>query len=124
MNQIIEKIKKLDKTERNYLIFKLLEDDIINYEEISQIYVNYLKNERKKSNVIISGLSIPLSDYWDGIKNKKEQAIFMKCKSAWNMLKGGVYHTSRYEKILEKYIKKYKYSEDENGFHKFGNKKQ
>ena len=56
-------------------------------------------------------------DYFLGTKNTKEQTIFLKCKAAYSLLKSKYFHTAKVEKDLEKYVEKYKYSENEDGLH-------
>ena len=117
IDKITKEIKTMSSMERNYVIFQLLCDDTINYSEISELYVESLKSKSRENYLLISGMSIPLIDYFLGTKNTKEQTIFLKCKAAYNLLKSRYYHTARVEKDLEKYVEKYKYFEDKDGLH-------
>lgn len=117
IDKITEKIKTLNSMERNYIIYQLLYDNTINYNEISQLYVESLKSKNKEQNILLFGMSIPLITYFLGTKNTEKQTIFLKCKAAYHLLKSKCFHSANVEKNLEKYVKKYKYSEDKDGIH-------
>ena len=110
----IEQIEKLTKTERNSLILELLEKNIINYIELSELYIISLKKKEKKQRLNILGLALMLSSFVPFNKNKKDKK-FIEAKSAYHILKSGVFNTAPIEKKYKEIIKKTGYSEDKNG---------
>ncbi len=112
MNIALKKLRSLGKNERNYVLLELLVNNEIDFTEVSSLYVESLKVKNKGQQVIISGLAFPAISYFDGTKPD----IFMKAKAAYNLLKSKVFHTAQCEKELKAFVKKHKYSEDENGY--------
>ena len=111
---IIKEIKKLSNLERYYLILDLLNEDIISYTKISEIYVESLKDKNERKRIIINGLALPLASYWQ-LDKKNEKNSFIKVKAAYNLLKSNALKTSPIEKDLKEYVEKTGYSEDKNG---------
>lgn len=119
INELLEQLKKKTKNELKYIVFKLLEGKKLDYTELSKVYVDYLQDKDYKNRVLITGLAYPLSQYWQDHRKNKEEKIFLKCKTAYNLLKSKVFHTAGIEKDLQKIIDDYDYSEDKNGMHKW-----
>lgn len=108
------KIKQLSKKERNILIFELLYENIIDFTEIIKIYVNALKKQKKEQKINISGLVNMLSVFIPFNKKIKDKK-FIEAKSAWHILKSGVFKTAPIEERYKEIVKKSGYNEDENG---------
>lgn len=118
MEKAQEEFKKLTRHQRHFLILQLMKEKQIDFTEFSNIYIQYLQEKDKENNIIISGLSIPLLQFWltPNLKPKRQE-IFIRCKAAYNLLKGKMFHTALIEKDLQKLVDKHKYTEDENGHH-------
>lgn len=52
LNELYIQLKNLDKQALTFIISQLLVDRVINYVEISQLYVNYLAKEEDKCRMI------------------------------------------------------------------------
>lgn len=52
LNELYIQLKNLDKQTLTFIISQLLVDRVINYVEVSQLYVNYLANEEDKCRMI------------------------------------------------------------------------
>lgn len=52
LNELYSQLKNLDKQTLTLIISQLLADRVINYVEISQLYVNYLAKEEDKCRMI------------------------------------------------------------------------
>ena len=52
LNELYIQLKNLDKQTLTFIISQLLVDRVINYVEVSQLYVNYLVNEEDKCRMI------------------------------------------------------------------------
>lgn len=124
MEKALEEINKLEASEVFALIFLLLKTKKIDFIDLSNAYVEVLKDSNRNKSLVISGLAIPLISYWQNGKMMKsaDHARFIRSKAAYNLLKSKMFHTAPIEKELEAYVDKYGYSEDENGMHKMTNK--
>lgn len=119
MQKTLEKIKKLSRDERNYIILDLLTNNDLKFEELLSLYVEYLERKDRENRTIINGLSIPLIQYWQGgdMMRNMEHLKFIRSKAAYNLLKGKAFRTAPIENDLEDLVKKSGYSEDKNGLH-------
>ena len=118
--KIIKEWSKLPEWERHGIVLDLLYQDKISFTEISQLYVQSLRQKDVEKSININGLALTLSAYWDGeIDNKMYR--FTKAKAAYHMLKSKIFRTAPYEKILEKFLKKVPYSESKDGIAKYKN---
>ena len=100
------------------LFFSWLLSGRINFKDLSDAYVDYLETLKRHNRVLIQGLTIPLSQYFYSSKFKpKKQEIFIRCKSAFNLIKSKMFLGTPFEKELKDLIEKYQYTEDENGCH-------
>ncbi len=115
MEKLLEQLRKLSKFDLKEIVFNLLLEEKLSYVELSELYTESLNEKLKQNNVLINGMAWPLIAYWEG--NEKEiSRKHWKAKSAWNLLKSGVFRNTEIEKDLKKCIKKYGYEEDENGW--------
>ena len=118
--EIIEELKSKENIEIQAIIFELLLSNKINFNQLSELYVEHLKKKDKDKQNIIFGLSIPLCQYWENSNIKPpKQKEFIRCKSAYNLLKSKMFKGAEIEKDWKKIVKKHKYTEDENGIHNY-----
>jgi hypothetical protein len=115
MEDLLTKLKGLKRSALKYVILCLMIEGKLDYIELSEIYVDYLRQEQQKKHRMIFGMSIPLGHYWHAHKGKKKHDIFMKCRTAYSLLKSGMYHTAPIEKEFEEWLEKHPYEEDEYG---------
>jgi len=108
-----QKLLELDKGKLHYLILELLVKEKISFLELSNLYTKYLEIQERKSRLNIAGLATMLS-YFIPFNEKKKDS-FIEAKSAYHLLKSGMFHTAKIEKDYEKIVEAYKYTEDEDG---------
>jgi hypothetical protein len=113
MSKLLDELNKLDKDVLKYIIFSLLLDDKISYTDLSNIYVETLKEKQRKNSLLIAGMSIPLISYWGGGKLAKRK--FTKVKAAYHLLKSNMFKSAEIEKELQKCVDEFNYEEDEYG---------
>ena len=114
MKKAKEELEKLSTIERDYLLLSLLVEGKLDFTHIATLYISSLQSKNKDKQINIAGLAYMLSSSSPNIKNK-EQKAFIKAKSAYHLLKSGMFHAAPIEKEYIKTVKDYNYKEDENG---------
>ena len=109
----LSEFKKLDKIEIEQVLLQLLIDGDLQFQDIVVSYVHYLEKLENERSVQVTGLASSLSMWWS--KNWRDKDL-RKNKTAYHLLKSGVFHTAEIEKELIKTIEESGYSEDEFGF--------
>lgn len=74
----------------------------LQFVELVQSYVFYLKKQDEEQRYMIAGLSIPLIQYWQSCHVKpKKQDVFIRGKAAFYLLKTKLFHGAPIELELE-----------------------
>jgi hypothetical protein len=102
INKTLLAHQSLRKEESEYVIFQLLIDKKIRFEDICETYTQYLEKEKEKSMTLISRLAFPLSHFFNKSKNKTDKNF--KKQAAKAMLESNVFEASEFETMLKKYI--------------------
>ncbi len=113
ITEILPLLKSLKSWELEYIIFNLLVDKKLDYVKLGELYVESLKVEKDKKNLLISKMGMWLSWYW---QTPKKIPLFVKTAAAFILIKSGCMGGSALEKELQEHMKKNKYDEDEHGF--------
>lgn len=117
-HEIKAQVKGLKDYEIQFLVFELLKEKDLSFTKLTEAYVESLKDESNKKNVLMTGLVYPLSYFFQRVKEKNVHDKNMKCKAAYNLLKGGFLSGAAVEKDFREYLKKNPWEEDEYGFPK------
>jgi len=123
MKKLYEQLKNLEGEKLEAIILLLMRDETLSYTRLSNLFVQTLLEKEKEQRVIISGLTIPLSQYVEDDKRKTKHSIFIRAKSAYNMIKTYCFRDTEFEKKLKEMVDKVGYIEDENGHHSITYKK-
>lgn len=98
MKELIEKIEKLSKEERSFLIVHLLSVGIIDYKDVSDGYIEWLRNVRKSDVEKTRTVGNALLNVIIGKKKEISESI----KKAYDVLEGtGMFNLN--QNILKKW---------------------
>lgn len=114
--QITEAISKLDESDKYRLFVGLFFKKIVSFHEVSEHYVKSLELLEKEQSILINGLANSLSMWWCKRKKTGGNKEFRTNKTAYTLIKSGVFKSTVIEKEFIKRIEESGYSEDENGF--------
>jgi len=105
---------KRKNDELQYLLLELLKAEKIDIQVLIIVYENFLKDKKKKQNILINKMGMWLASYWT--KPCKSKDLFLKTASAYALIKSGTMASTGLEKDLKAHLEKHKYEEDEYGF--------
>jgi len=98
LEELYKKLKSLDKVEIQYLVLKLMQEDILKYQDITEIYVEWLKYKEKSIRKDRQDLQNHVLDIWLG----KKQDIRKNLKKTMHYLIDGGWINYTHEKVDSK----------------------
>jgi len=109
MNDIIKTLKEMGKENLQFIFLNLLHSKSIDFQELTEMYILYLKEKEEEKHKIIVNLAVPSSFSFEQIKGvDKEHTDFLKFRIAKGLIDSNMYKGTKFEKELLKFVEKHK----------------